>query len=110
MREIKIDDNIYKFNEGSCQLSLGSHATLYYSFDILKNESYKKEILYLFDNKIKFNILSSQYVAKSSIIKSIDLDKNFLNITVKCDILEPLNTEERREDILEQLLNSTFNE
>ena len=30
-----------------------------------------------------------------------------LNITTRCDILEPISTEERREDILEELLNST---
>ena len=109
MREIKINNEIFSYREGSCQLSLGSHATLYYSFDIIKNPDYKKKLLDLFDNRLRFDVISNKYIAKSSMIKSIDIDKTFLNLTMKCEILHPLNTDERREDILEQLLNSTFN-
>ena len=112
MRNIKINSEVFSYVDGSCQLTLGSHATLYYSFDINNNPEYKKTLLHLFDSRMKFDIISTSYIAKGSIIKTLDIDpkKNILNLTMRCDVLQPLNTDERREDILEQLLNSTFND
>jgi hypothetical protein len=112
MKEIKINNEILSYREGSCQLSLGSHATLYYSFDINKHPDYKSTLLHLFDSRMKFDIISTEYLAKGTLVKTLDIDpqNNFLNLTMRCDILKPLKTDERREDILEQLLNSTFND
>ena len=110
MKAFKIDGHIYEYIEGNCQLSIGSHATLYYSFDTNNHKEYKNYFLNKYEIGTIFDIVSSKYIAKSSIIKSVDMDnsKNILNLSIRCDILQSLDTKERREDILGELLNSTF--
>jgi hypothetical protein len=77
-----------------------------------KNPDYKSTLLHLFDSRTKFDIISTEYLAKGTLVKTLDIDpnNNFLNLTMRCDLLQPLKIDERREDILEQLLNSTFND
>lgn len=108
MKSFKIDGNVYEYLEASCQLSIGTHASLYYSFDLNKHTDYKNYFLNKYDNRILFEIVSPKYIAKGSIIKSIDLDNNkqILNLSIRCDIFQTIETNERREDILVELLNS----
>jgi hypothetical protein len=110
MREIKINNDTFIYSDGGCQLSFGSHATLHYTFDLHKYHQYKHDLLTLFDSRIRFDIVSTKYIAKSTIIKTLDIDNNFLTLTMKCEVINALNTDERREDLLEELLNSTFND
>lgn len=108
MKGFKIDDKIFECIDGHCQLSLGSHATLAYSFDLDKHPDYQKYFMNRFHNNERFDIVSTKYFAKSTIIKLLDLDNNRLNLTMRCDVLQTLTPDERREDILNDLLNSTF--
>ena len=100
----KIDNQIFEATEYSVQLTLGYQATLYYSFNIELNKTYKDFFIKMFEFGTKFDIVSNKYVSKGTIIKTIDLYNNFLSISVKSDFYQPVLKNERREEVLENLL------
>lgn len=106
MKIVDIEGESFEYFDGSCQLSIGSHATMHYSFDLKKYPNYKDIFIEKYNNRKRFDIKSNKYVANGNIIKYIDLDltKNTLNITTRCDVLEIIPINERRAVILEELL------
>ena len=62
-----------------------------------------------FENREKFNIVGKEFEAKGTIIKTIDTDKNTMNTSLRCDLLNHKDISERREEIIDVVLNNEQN-
>ena len=126
MKWVKIGDDIFHIEDGSVQLSMGSHASIYLSVDISKYPSYKDYFIKKYDAQnssgqllssdsnglpswtpvVKFDMMSSKFVERGCMIKSIDTDfTTKINLNIKCDLLETADLQGRREERLEDILN-----
>ena len=104
---VKIDDDIFYVVDLTMQLSIGSHATTYISFDINKNKNYLKYFTNLYENNRYFTISCVKFVSTGSIIKSIYVDNDSsMSISLRCDLLNISNISERRDEIIDDLLNN----
>ena len=94
MREswIKINNETFFIKDMMIQLSIGSHASLQLSFDIKKYPKYSDIFFNKYENKEKFNIVGKEFEAKGTIIKTIDTDRNIMNISLRCDLLNHKNS------------------
>ena len=94
------------------QPTLGSHATIYLTFDTNQFKEYKKEFFDFYDNKETFQIVTNKFTSEENTIKTIDFDinKDILNLTIKTDILRDIEIGERRDQIIDDILNSTFDD
>jgi hypothetical protein len=111
MREswIKINDEIFFIKDMSIQLSIGTHATLELSFDVKTYPNYPNIFFNKYENREKFNIVGKDFEAKGTIIKTIDLDTNTMNTSLRCDLLNHKDISERREEIIDEVLNNEQN-
>jgi len=111
MREswIKINDETFFIKDMSIQLSIGTHATLELSFDIKKYPNYSNIFFNKYENREKFNIVGKDFEAKGTIIKTIDIDTNTMNTSLRCDLLNHKDISERREEIIDKVLNNEQN-
>jgi hypothetical protein len=106
IKSIKLDGDVYEYHDVQCQLTFGTHATLYISFDLSVNPNYKSKLISLYESDKNFDIISNKFTSKSNRIKFFDLDNNkqILNITIKADYLETIPQDKRRDTIIEDLL------
>ena len=111
MREswIKINDETFFIKDMSIQLSIGSHASLELSFDIKTYSTYSDIFFKKYENREKFNIVGKDFEAKGTIIKTIDIDSNTMNTSLRCDLLNHKDISERREEIIDEVLNNEQN-
>ena len=111
MREswIKINDETFFIKDVTIQLSIGSHATLELSFDIKTYPNYSNIFFNKYENREKFNVVGKDFEAKGTIIKTIDLDTNTMNTSLRCDLLNHKDISERREEIIDEVLNNEQN-
>ena len=108
---VKIDNDLFDVIDVTVQLSIGSHTTTYISLDINKNPNYLKYFTNLYENHSSFTMSSIKFVAPGSLIKSIDVDfDSNMNLTIKSDIFNPVSIQERREEIIDELLNNKTSE
>lgn len=104
---IKIDNDLFDVIDVVVQFSIGSHTTTYISLDINKNTNYLKYFTNLYENHSSFTMNSSKFVAPGSFIKSIDVDFDTkMNVTIKSDIFNPIDIQERRDEMIDELLNN----
>lgn len=106
---IKINDETFFIKDMSIQLSIGVHASLELSFDVSKYPSYSNHFFNKFDNKEKFNIVGKEFEAKGTIIKTIDIGTSTMNMSLRCDLLNHKDISERREEIIDEVLNNGQN-
>jgi hypothetical protein len=106
---IKINDEIFFIKDMSIQLSIGTHATLELSFDIKTYSNYSNIFFNKYENRDKFNIVGKDFEAKGTIIKTIDIDTNTMNTSLRCDLLNHKDISERREEIIDKVLNNEQN-
>lgn len=113
LKWIKINNDIYDIIDGSVQLSIGSHATIHLTFDISKNKSYQDIFIKMYENQqnytgseCKFQISNSRFIGGGSLIKSIDTDfTDRMNLTIRCDYIQTLDVQERRDEMIDNILN-----
>lgn len=105
---IKIENNIFFVKESNVaiQFSTGSHASIEVSIDIKKYPQYLNYFFTLFENHSKFNLETKKYFTKGTIIKSINYDSDCLLVSLRCDIMELTDLTERRDEIIENILNN----
>lgn len=116
MSWIKIDNELFETKSESVQFSIGSHATISVSFDIDKNPNYLDHFIKIYEgnhslypNKMKFDIEHTNFIGRGTMIKSMDTDfGKIMNIDFRCDILEVIDKQERREDRIESILDKTL--
>jgi hypothetical protein len=106
---IKINDETFFIKDMTIQLSIGSHASLQLSFDIKKYPNYSNIFFNKYENREKFNVVGKDFEAKGTIIKTIDLDTNTMNTSLRCDLLNHKDISERREEIIDEVLNNEQN-
>jgi len=106
---IKINDETFFIKDMTIQLSIGLHASLQLSFDIKKYPNYSNIFFNKYENREKFNIVGKDFEAKGTIIKTIDIDTNTMNISLRCVLLNHKDISERREEIIDEVLNNEQN-
>jgi len=108
---IKIDNDPFDVIDVTVQFSIGSHTTTYISFDLNKYPKYLNYITSLYENHQRFELSSNRFIAPGSYIKSIDVDFDTkMNVTVKSDIFNAVDTQQRRDEIIDELLNNKTSE
>lgn len=108
---VKIDNDIFDVVDVTVQLSIGSHTTTYISLDINKNTNYLKYFTNLYENHSSFTMSSIKFIAPGSLIKSIDVDfDSNMNISIKSDVFNPINIQERRDEMIDEILNNKTSE
>jgi len=101
---IKVDGVIFTVKEYSVQLSIGSHASIEVSFDNRKD--YSDFFFEKYEKRSKFNLIGKQFEAKGVHIKGIDVSSNKINLSLRCDILDNRDISERRDEIIDEVLNN----
>lgn len=108
---IKVDGETFFIDHASIQLSLGTHATIHITLDIQSNPTYSKHFIGIFDLHKKFEMSSAKFLARGCHIKSIDIDfKNKMILNIHSDFLENENIDERREILINDILDKTLPE
>lgn len=109
MNWIKINNEVFETKSGCVQFSMGSHATINTSFDINKHPEYLKHFIKLYEGGTKFNVEHVNYIGKGTFIKSMDTDfDKIMNIDFRCDVLETTDKEERRNEMIQTVLDETL--
>ncbi len=119
MKSIKIDNINFQVENFSTQLSTGSHATIVVTINIATYPSYYKFFVDYFDKcsnttlskkDYSFNIQHLNYMAYGCIIKSLDIDNmNYImQLHIVCDYFEQMPISERREQIINDILDNNF--
>lgn len=103
---IKIDNDIFFIKESSLQFSTAAHATVDICVDLALYPQYLQHFFNLFQNHTKFNLLTKDFEGKGTLIKSIDYDLESLKISLRCDLLNQSDKSERRDEIINELLNN----
>lgn len=108
--QIKIGNDIFNCLDGSVQLSLGSHATLITIFDLKLYPTYEKHFIKVYESNQKFKIISNKFESTGCFIKAMDIDypNSRMTTTFHCDVLNTLDTSQRRDDTINEILQ-TFN-
>jgi hypothetical protein len=106
MQSIKIDDNIYFYRSALYQPTFGSHGTIFLSFDLNNYSEYKLDFFSIYDNKRTFKFISSKLISDCCRISTIDIDNNkgIFNLTIKSDFISEIDTGERRDQIIDDIL------
>ncbi len=90
----------------SVQFSTMAHASLDIRVNLNNYPQYLTYFFNLFQNHSKFDLVAKKFEAKGTLIKSVDYDLEFLNISLRCDILNLSDLSERRDEIIDSLLNN----
>lgn len=117
----KIKDDIFYAESINCQLSLGTHGDIDISIDLNIYPSYRKYFYDQFDKVYNsgslstgykkdyiFDIITPYWRGLGCGIKSMDINTNgILNLGIYCDYIDQENIQERRENIINDILNET---
>jgi hypothetical protein len=103
---VKINNEIYFIKDCVVQLSVMSHATINIEFDLKKYPTYSDIFFNMYDIGVKFDLIGRDFDGKGTQIKSIDCNSSTMNMSLRCDILNPSNISERRDEIIDDLLNN----
>lgn len=116
----RIKDDVFYTEFISCQLTIGSHVSIDISLDLNKYPNYGKHFYDLFDKTYSstgltgykkdyvFDIITPQRRALNCMIKSMDINTNgMLNLNLSCDYIDQESIQERRENIINDILNET---
>ena len=115
MKIIKIDNRYFYVEDISTQPSIGSHGIINLTINTLKYSEYYKFFTDIFDNYYEdslsktnvFNIQFKNLRAYGCKIKSLDIDSmNYLlYVNINCDYLEQVTVQEKRDEIIDEVLN-----
>ena len=91
---------------------LGKAQTKYKTFDRAANTEYER--LLAIDGKKKLTptqhpVEHATFVHLCNIREGVDFDSN-MNITIKSDVFNPVNIQERRDEMIDELLNNKTSE
>lgn len=117
----KIKDDTFYAESISCQLSIGSHGDINISVDLNTYPSYRKYFYDQFDKVYNsrngqlaykkdyiFDVITPHWRGIGCGIKSMDINTNgILNLDLYCDYIHQENIQERRENIINDILNKT---
>ena len=102
---VKINDEVYWVEDVSMQLTLGAHASIELKFDISKYPEYSDIFFNIFDKCQKFTLVAKNFESRGTFVKSVDIGKKYLNISLKCDYTNQTPIDERRDILISEILN-----
>lgn len=104
---IEIGNYDFLVREGTVQLSLGIHATIFINIDINKHPEYEDIFFKMYQDKEIFNVVAKLFEGRGTRIKSVDIDKTNgqMNLFMRCDVLDSKTIDERRDELLNEVLN-----
>lgn len=103
---IKINNDTFFVKEESVQFSIGAHATINISVDLKLYPEYLQHFFNISQNIIKFDLTTKDFEAKGCQMKSLDYDLEYLKIALRCDVLIDKDKSERRDELIDDLLNN----
>jgi hypothetical protein len=103
---VKINDETFFIEDVSMQLTIGAHSNIDMLVDLQKYPEYSDILFSKFDKREKFNLVSKNFEGRGSVIKSIDIGNKFLNISMRCDYTDMTPVDERREILIDDILNN----
>lgn len=103
---VKINDDVFFIEDVSMQLTIGAHSSIEMLVDLQKYPEYSDIFFNKFDKKEKFNLSSKNFEGRGTIIKSIDIGNKFLNISMRSDYTDMTPIDERREILIDEILNN----
>jgi hypothetical protein len=117
----KIKDDLFHSISISCQLTTGSHGDINISVDLNVYPGYRQYFYDQFDKMYSsqngqqsykkdyiFDITTPYWRGMGCGIKSMDINTNgILNLDIYCDYIDQENIQERRENIINDILNET---
>jgi hypothetical protein len=102
---IKIEEDIFYISNINVQFTIMSHANISLYIDIQKYPEYYDYFSNKYDNWNTFIIINNKFIASNCVIKSMDvIFKTKLHLEILCDVIDT-DIVERREEILNQILN-----
>jgi hypothetical protein len=121
---IQINDQIFFYKELSVQTSIGSHSSSTLSIDMNQNAKAYDFFTKLYDSHfgvngklvpkkdIVFTVKTNNFELHGCLIKHIDFDFNsaIINLGIISDYTIMVDRQERRDEIIEQILNKTSEE
>jgi len=119
MRSIKIGNKYFEYIDSSIQPTLRKgtvdnneyyNTTFTFVFDTGKHPPYKKDLFMLFDKGVKFDIIDQKYTAHGCLISMITNDDKRVTISIHADFVKTADIQQRRDAIIETILNSTSEE
>lgn len=112
---IRIEDKTFNIVRGDVQFTMGSHANIHIKLDLRSNPSYYSFFIKKYETQsnnnglvssYKFDLYHRKFVARGTLIKSMDVSfDEEMNLDFICDILDDANIQERRDEIIDDLLN-----
>lgn len=118
MQIIKINQEYFQVEDISTQFSIGSHGSISLTINTLNHPNYYKFFTDIFDNyyedihrlpksDIVFNVQFKNLRAYGCMIKSLDIDSmNYLlYVNITCDYLEQVTVQEKRDELIDDVLN-----
>jgi hypothetical protein len=109
---IKIDGQTFEIEKGDAHFSTGSHATISIRLDLKKNPTYYQFFIKKYEEQSsnskssKFDVHHRHFIARGTLIKTMDVSfDDEMNLSLICDILDPTNPQERRDEIIDDILN-----
>ena len=108
MKQLKIKEKVFFYHQMSIQPTLSSQATIYLDLDLNKYPLYKDFFFNLYDSRERFNISTNRIIANDNSISYLDYDtkKSKLSLEIQTDLLIFININERRSDIIDDILNN----
>lgn len=103
---IKIEEDIFYISNINIQYTIMEHTNISIEIDISKHPEYYNYFVNKYEKWNTFTINNNKFIASNCVIKSMDTIFNTkLNLEIICDIINT-NIVERREDIINQILNT----
>jgi hypothetical protein len=106
---VKIKDEVFYIEDISMQLTIGAHSNIDMSIDLQKYPEYSDIFFNKFERLEKFNIIAKNFEGRGTVIKRIDIGNKFLNISMRCDYTDMTPIDERREILIDDILNNKDN-
>ena len=105
---IRINDDVFFLKKIDFQLSIWAHGTIEMSLDLRTYPHYLDFFFDLYERKTSFTLVSKLCETRGSVIKSIDYNVNTTsaNISIRYDMINNFDISDRRDEIIEDLLNN----
>jgi hypothetical protein len=113
---VKIKDKVFTYKTESVQYAFDDFkqsVTIFYAFDIVKYPECKKFFIDMWDNQFqsvmptsyKVDFITSNYQAFGCFMKLMDVSDSEVGVSFLCDYVKEFTLQERREGILNKLLD-----
>lgn len=107
--QIKIEGEVFEVDSQSIQYrNIPPYSCdITFRFNISKNPSYENFLTNLYDSSRKFDIQTTQLQIIGNNIKQLKIDQKYIEISLICERLVEIDISERRNQLIDSILNKT---